>query len=480
MKERYASATTILSLKKGKEHILLNAECVDPAYFLGGGKQARDILEELRQLGPLEKPPQDICSPALFQFFCLHSLVVKEESNTEPFRENRTCSCDKISSGRSLYLLVSHSCNQACIYCLDGKATYGKENEWLMSREVAMKSSETALKSLSAGGRLEIVFFGGEPLMNWNLCKETIHYCETVLKPEHPDKQIVYHLTTNLTLFPTDLIAYAKKYGMTFLIDIDGPEDLHNTTRPFRKGKGSYGTTVRNVKRLVDAGFEVCLRATVTSYNQKSMLEVTKIHKDIGASGSAFVPLNAINSDEDELPLKMCPSPTVYAKGLKEVYHSGLWDPKQLFPFNEYMGRMQRGYRNTFSCGAPFGNTPVVTADGRVYACIYLVGIPKYQIGNIFSDDFPREQVTASMLNTINVDNREDCKGCGFRYLCGGGCPVGQFLISGNPQASKAVKKYTKEIACATSKTVITELLWSMARNAKQEIRSEDTMALSQ
>jgi uncharacterized protein len=322
--------------------------------------------------------------------------------------------------------------------------------------------------SISADGRLEIVFFGGEPLLNWQLAKKVIHYCEDILKLSSPEKIVHYHLTTNLTIFPDDLIEYSLRFGITFLVDIDGPEEIHNITRPFLGGGGTFSTTVRNITRLRGAGIDVALRATVTKHNQHRMLDVARTHREIGGAGCAFVPLNAIDSDEEALPLDLCPDPEIFSQGLSDVYNSGIWETKNLYPFNEYTGRLVPGYRNIWACGAPHGNTPVITADGGIFSCIYLVGIERFRIGHIDDADYPRQSVVSDMLEIANIDRAESCSGCGFRYLCGGGCPVGRFTIAGNPGVPDEIKRYTKDIACAVSKTVLTELLWSMARKKRQ------------
>lgn len=369
------------------------------------------------------------------------------------------------ASQRSLYLLLSQSCNQACIYCYNGLKTYELDKHLRMSEEVAYKAVKTTFDTISENGRLEIVFFGGEPLMNWPLAKKVINYCETELLRKNSGKKIFYHLTTNLTLFPEDLIEWAKKYNITFLVDIDGPEDIHNKTRPFIDGKGSFAVSAKNIEKLNKAGLQVALRATVTSHNADRMLDVTKTHRELGGSGSAFVGLNPVDSDGKILPLSMCPSIKKFLKGLKEVFHSDLWPVENLYPFNEYLQRLRPGYENKWGCGAPTGNTPVITSDGRIFSCIYLVGIDRYEVGHIDCNDFPRKNVIQDMIDIVNVDAREKCRECGFRYLCGGGCPVGVFSIAGNPKASKSIKKYVQNLSCGVSKTVLKELFWYKAKN---------------
>ncbi|HPZ06745.1 MAG TPA: radical SAM protein [Candidatus Eremiobacteraeota bacterium] len=467
MKTKFKVCREIVFLKRGRERIIFNAEQVNPIYFPYGGDEVINILEELRKKTPFFSLQEKICPKELFEFLSLHSLIVPEKTeNSPPVTGCIECGLtDGQSHQKSLYLLLSQSCNQACIYCLNGRKTYRKDEKLIMSEDIACTAVKSALSTIADHGRMEVVFFGGEPLLNWPLAKKIINYCETELKPANPEKTIAYHLTTNLTIFPDDLIETAKKYNMTFLVDIDGPEEIHNKSRPFVDGRGSFRNTAENIDKLVREGLHVALRATVTSINDSFMMDIAKTHKELGGSGCAFVPLNPVDSDGKLLPLSLCPSPEKFKKGLKEVFHSGLWDVKDLYPFNEYLARLKPFYRNQWGCGAPFGNTPVVTVTGEIYSCIYLVGNKKYKVGHILKNDFPRREVVDYMLSVVDVDYRSKCSKCNFRYLCGGGCPVGIFSIEGHREATGKMKRYVRTIACTVSKTILTELFWHIAKN---------------
>jgi len=342
-----------------------------------------------------------------------------------------------------------------------------------MTEKVAFRAVEMCLKKLAPGGELEIVFFGGEPLLNWSLVKKTILYCEEVLRKRFPDRGWRYHITTNLTIFPADFVVWVKKYRISILCDVDGPPGIHNLTRPFKNGRGSHDRIARNISRLKKEGIEVALRSTVTAHNVDCMLEVAEHHKELGGSGCAFVPVNAVTSDEEILSPQILPDPGKYARGLKAVFESGIWEVGRLFPFNQYLERIRPGARMFLPCGAPYGNTPVVDVNGDVYACIYLVGIKSYKIGNIFSEEsFPKREVTAKMMELLRVDNIEECRRCGLRYVCVSGCPVGKLLIEGNPKAGEEVKRYTRKIKCAGIRATVESILWNYADAACRSLQA--------
>lgn len=465
--EQFRVAAGLASLERAGEHILFNPAAVNPIYFPRGGEQALALLRTLGEAGPLTRQAADLCPPHLFDFFVAHGLIVPL---APPAEASGTCRCQAgagLAPARSLYLLLTHACNQACLYCLDGRSTYQEAPTLIMSAAVARDALRTVCESIVADGRMDVIFFGGEPLLNWPLAKAVIAYCEEVLKPAHPDQTFTYHLTTNLTLFPDDLIAVARRHAITFLVDIDGPAEIHDRIRPL-KNSARHGSSFRksadHIGRLRDAGLPVALRATVTSHNHDRLLEVTHTHQALGGSGSAFVPLNAVDSDEWIMPLELCPDPARYAEGLRQVYRDGLWPVTALFPFNDYLTRLRPNPQPGLGCGAPFGNTPVITADGRVFSCIYLVGIERFALGDLALNDFPRPAVMAQMQAIAAAPTRTECADCAFRQLCGGGCPVGKFTIAGNAKASPAIVRYTQDVVCATSRTVLTELLWDQAQ----------------
>ncbi len=314
---------------------------------------------------------------------------------------------------------------------------------------------------------------GGEPLLNWELAKKIILFCEETLKPKYPDKGIKYHLTSNLAHFPADLIEWAKRYEIGFLCDVDGPADLHNRLRPYRNGKPSHDDIAKNIARLVDAGLPVSLRATLTSLNQDRMEAIARHHRDLGGISSAFVPVNPVNSDEDILSASLLPSPEAIIDGLSEVYRLKIWKSKDIFPFSTYGRKVRPGARMIVGCGAPYGNTPVVDVNGDVYPCIYLVGIRRFFIGNITDDAYPDTRLLDGMMESLTVDNNEECRPCAWRYLCGGGCPVARLTVLDNPGASQQVIDYCKKISCIWTKKVLELLLWERAERAASLVDKE-------
>jgi uncharacterized protein len=411
---------------------------------------------------------------AFAAFLKAHGIVGDNAQPSSPESGDPCQACgghEQKRSSASIYLLLAHGCNQACIYCLNGRDTYAVDGCAMMTDEIARKALRLVASSLTSEGQLEIVFFGGEPLLNWPLAKRIMRWASTEMSAEYPSMRLKYHLTTNLTLFPPDLLDYAKEFNLTFLVDVDGPPDIHDVTRPYKAGGSALADILRHVTRLRDADIPVALRATVTDYNDARMLEVTRFHRECGGSASAFSPLNAVDSDGTIMPRALCPDPARYREGLIEVYRSGIWAVEDIHPFNEYARRFQPGYRINHGCGAPYGSTPTVTADGKIFTCIYLVNNPQFEAGCVYGDDYPREDVL-SWMRDVTDTNRRACRSCVFQYLCGGGCPVGLFGILRNPESADWAKQYTRDIACATSQAVLGELLFDVGRATTLDLES--------
>lgn len=384
----------LISLEHDGKRLLMDGRHITPLVIDKGGDKVLEFLETCRTSKNRDSILQEWNDPQLLDALIAHGIIYQSHPSLTTTKSKSCTNCGSENCGAeekfkprglSLYLLLTQYCNLACIYCLNGNETYRKSEHPIMEENVAFAAIEQGLESLSTGGMLDIIFFGGEPLMNWALAKAIILHCEQNLRPRYSDKNWKYHFTTNLTIFPDDLIEWVKRYKITFLVDIDGPEDIHNLLRPSINNKrNSFLQTTNNLSKLIDAGIEVALRTTVTRYNVEHMLEITQLHRDLGGSASAFVPLNPINSDEICFPSTLYPDPSRYSYNLEKVLNSGIWPLEKIHPANSFLNRIVPGAKQHIACGAPFGNTPVVDVEGDIYACIYLVGNPRFLLGNTF------------------------------------------------------------------------------------------------
>jgi uncharacterized protein len=185
-----------------------------------------------------------------------------------------------------------------------------------------------------------------------------------VLKEKYPEVDFRYHVTSNLSFLPEDFIERARRHRMTVLCDIDGVGDVHDRCRPFSGGGSTHGVIAANVRKLVGEGIPVSLRTTVTALNQDYLEQTAAHHRELGGWGTAFAPLNVVNSDEDFMSDRLIPDVDRMLDSLTRVKESGIWTMDRLFPFSVYRAKLQPDHRAVLGCGAPYGNTPVVDVQG--------------------------------------------------------------------------------------------------------------------
>ena len=414
-----------LVFKKGLD--LVERVLRDPASV--ENEQLRDLLVRFRIL-----VSEDEQAPATHQVF-------RHDAKTE----------------FALYMLVSERCNLACTYCLGRNTEYLRHQN--MSWEVARAAIEKAAASVAPGGTLELLYFGGEPLLNWPLVKRCLAYATENLAPRFHGR-IKHHMTTNLTRMPSDFIETAREHGITLLVDVDGDLATHDRLRPYRSGAPSYTRVMENLKRIAAAGLYFEVRATITSENVEKIREIQRHHKLLDPAACAFPTLTPVDSTGKVLDCKMYPDPTVYARELHGAVADGIFDLGSIAPVNVIASRMLRGEFVSYGCGMVMGNTGVVTADGTAYPCIYFVGRSPFRLGGVFDEVNPYSQEVYGRFfekwkSRLNVDEREGCKACPIRYLCGGGCPLRVLAVDGNDEQSQAAREYFRAVSCAASWTAV-------------------------
>jgi uncharacterized protein len=464
----------LICLERGEAELLLvNSFSMRPLYVARGRESVKKLLEEARGRTLDELRAAHPGDAPLIRMLREHRLLLgaeERERYTGAEIEARAAEPERPVDRMSVFLLLTESCNLGCVYCLNGSGTYQKTPGSEMSADVALSSIRTCLGKLAAGGTLQVTFFGGEPLLRWSLVKEVARRCEAELRPEFPDRKIAFHLTSNLTVQPPDLVEVLKKHSVTVLSDIDGPPEVHDRCRPFLGGRASHARSADTIKRLVDAGIRVALRTTLTALNEDAILETAAHHKALGASNCGFVPVCPVNSDRQYLADELLPDPDRITTDLIRLHRSGMWSRDTLFPFNEYVLKLRPGSRQVTGCAAPSGSTPVIRPNGDVYLCIYLVGQEEFRYGTT-PGPWMRRLLDESSVS-LHVDNVPDCKGCAWRYVCGGGCPVMKLVHLEGVPANARAQEYGRRINCDFTQAVLTELLWDTAGKLQERLGS--------
>ena len=301
---------------------------------------------------------------------------------------------------------------------------------------------------------MEVVFFGGEPLLNQQAIFKIVDYIENELKAKHTNIRFHYHITTNLTILNQKLIDIFKRYKFTILTDVDGRRNEHDITRPFVSGKSSYNITINNIQKLINNGIHVSVRCTVTSVNVHNLSQIYEDFKSKGFLFQSYPMLMPADSDCNLVNPKLFPDEAPYVSFVRDKLIDSLREKIYLAPISDVVEQVIFLNTQHFGCGMPMGFTAVVDAKGLVYPCIYLVGNEKYKLGSIFNDnpfDFSYPH--------LNVDDIKYCHDCKLRYMCGGGCPLSEVLVK---DISNEALDYFHRISCSLAWASFEEACWAL------------------
>lgn len=341
----------------------------------------------------------------------------------------------------NITLHISHACNLRCKYCFAGQGSYGGEKE-NMSKDIAKKSVNFLMEQSGQRKEIGIVFFGGEPLLNFPLLKFIVDYSKKEVKKI--SKKIHFTITTNGTLLTDDIIDCLNKNKFSVMISIDGYKKAQDELRRFAGGKGSYDVVISGAKKLSKSrGGRLTARVTVC-HDNPDVKKIADHLSEIGFSRVVCAPVSgadgtslALTSDDIELLLKR------YEQLAGEVIEKVLKREEAVMDdFADVIGQIYRAERRNHACGVGLGAIGV-SPSGDIYPCHRFVGMKEFKIGHVEKgfDKAARQRVI-----DVNATNRKPCSTCWARYLCGGGClhdaakEDGSFG-SPNPQLCKLQKR---------------------------------------
>ncbi|MEG0876822.1 MAG: thioether cross-link-forming SCIFF peptide maturase [Oscillospiraceae bacterium] len=330
---------------------------------------------------------------------------------------------------KALCLHVAHTCNLNCEYCFASQGKYHGERA-LMSFDVGKRALEFLIENSGSQKNLEVDFFGGEPLMNWQLCKDLVAYARS--REEECGKHFRFTLTTNGILIDDDVIDFANREMDNVVLSLDGRREIHDRLRKSVNGRGSYDIIVPKFQKFVEArgdrGYYV--RGTYTHNN----VEFTKdlFHMaDLGFTELSMEPVVCSPDDpyaltKEDLPI-LFEQYEILAKEMLKRKKEG-----RGFTFYHYMIDLAGGpciYKRISGCGSGTEYL-AVTPWGELYPCHQFVGDEKYSMGNIWDGVTNLEQ--REKFKSCNAYAREDCKDCWAKLYCSGGCAANAYHATGD------------------------------------------------
>jgi uncharacterized protein len=349
---------------------------------------------------------------------------------------------------KALCLHIAHTCNLNCSYCFASQGKYNGERA-VMSFEVGKQALDFLVANSGTRRNLEVDFFGGEPLMNFQVVKDLVAYARSIEK-EH-NKNFRFTLTTNGMLVDDDVIEFANRECHNVVLSLDGRKEIHDRYRVDYAGKGSWERIVPKFQKFVEArgGKGYYMRGTFTHANPDFLNDIRQM-LDLGFTELSMEPVVCAPGDPSELTED---DKIIVMDQYEKLAELMLQRDKEGRPFTfyHYMIDLKGGpciYKRISGCGSGT-EYMAVTPWGDLYPCHQFVGDEKFLLGNIW-DGVHNAAIQDEFLS-CNVYSRPECHDCWAKLYCSGGCAANAYHSTGSV---KGVYKYgcdlfRKRMECA-------------------------------
>ena len=354
---------------------------------------------------------------------------------------------------KALCLHVAHTCNLNCSYCFASQGKY-KGDRAIMSLEVGKRALDFLIENSGTRHNLEVDFFGGEPLMNFQMIKDLVAYARSIEKKHN--KNFRFTLTTNGVLIDDEVIEFANKEMSNVVLSLDGRKEIHDRFRVDYNGNGSFDKIVPKFQKLVKArdGKNYYMRGTFTHANPDFLNDI-KTMLDLGFNELSMEPVVCDRNDpsaltEEDFPI-VCAQYEELAKLMIKRNNEG-----KPFTFYHYILDLSDGpciYKRISGCGSGT-EYMAVTPWGDLYPCHQFVGDEKFKLGDIYNG------VTATDVQEgfakCNVYTHTECNDCWARLYCSGGCAANAYHATGsiNGVYEYGCRLFRKRMECAIAVAV--------------------------
>ena len=330
---------------------------------------------------------------------------------------------------KALCLHIAHDCNLACRYCFAEEGEYHGRRA-MMSYEVGKQALDFLIANSGNRRNLEVDFFGGEPLMNWDVVKQLVEYGRS--QEEKYNKKFRFTLTTNGVLLNDEIMEFANKEMANVVLSIDGRKEVHDFMRPFRKGAGSYDLVVPKFQKFAASRGEKSYyaRGTFTRHNLDFSEDVLHL-ADLGFDQISVEPVVA--DEKEEYALKWEDVPKIceeYDKLAKEMIRRR--KKGKAFNFFHFMIDLTGGpcvYKRLSGCGSGTEYL-AVTPWGDLYPCHQFVGMDEWKMGSVL--DGSLDQKKKLLFSKTNVYEKSECRTCWAKFYCSGGCNANNLQYAGD------------------------------------------------
>ncbi len=349
---------------------------------------------------------------------------------------------------KALCLHVAHTCNLNCEYCFASQGKYQGERA-VMSFEVGKRAFDWLIENSGNRHNLEVDFFGGEPLMNFDVVKQLVAYARSIEKKHN--KNFRFTLTTNGLLIDDDVIDFANREMSNVVLSLDGRKEVHDRYRVDYNGVGSFDKIVPKFQKLVKArgGKNYYMRGTFTHQNPDFLKDI-EVMLDLGFNELSMEPVVCAAGDPSELtPEDM----TIVMEQYEKLAELMLKKDKEGKPFTfyHYMIDLTGGpciYKRISGCGSGT-EYMAVTPWGDLYPCHQFVGDESFKLGDIWQGVTNKD--IQNSFAECNVYAREECRNCWARLYCSGGCAANAYHATGKVTGiyKAGCELFKKRMECA-------------------------------
>ena len=330
---------------------------------------------------------------------------------------------------KALCLHIAHDCNLRCEYCFASTGDFGKGRK-LMTFETGKKAIDFLLEKSGDRENLELDFFGGEPLMNFEVVKQIVEYARS--REKEYGKRFRFTITTNGMLLDDDKIDFINKEMSNVVLSIDGRKEVNDNIRKRVDGSGCYDVILPKFKKLVEkrGDKEYYVRGTFTKHNLDFSEDVFSLYDEgfdqISVEPVVCEPEAPYALTEKELSAIFSEYERLSARILENEKHGGK------FNFFHFMLDLDQGpcaIKRLRGCGC--GNEYVaITPDGDIYPCHQFVGLEEYKMGNLDEGTFNLDM--KAEFAASHVYTKPECKKCWAKFYCSGGCNANNYIYAGD------------------------------------------------
>lgn len=362
----------------------------------------------------------------------------------------KTASAFKKRQGvlKAICLHVAHDCNLACKYCFAGKGEYDGP-KGLMSFETGKRALDFLVEQSGTRHNLEVDFFGGEPLLNWDVCKKLVEYGRSIEKKYN--KNFRFTVTTNGVLLNDEIMDFCNKEMGNVVLSLDGRKETHDRLRITRKNTGSYDMIIDKFKKFAQSRNQkdYYMRGTYTHFNTDFSKDVIHMadegFKELSIEPVVCDPSEDYALKDSDLPV-LKEQYEILANEMLRRYRKG-----NGFTFYHYMIDLDAGpciVKRVSGCGVGT-EYMAVTPDGELYPCHQFVGDEKFLLGDIWNG--VKNKNVLEQFENCNVYSHKECKDCFAKLYCSGGCAANAYHSTGSVSGvyEFGCELHRKRIECA-------------------------------